>query len=59
MKKIICDHCGKEINETDDYVDYEIEFEGSLYPCDLCAKCKGEICKTLDAEIEDYIGGST
>lgn len=58
MKKILCDHCGKEITEHDDYVEYDIEFEGSLYPCDLCTKCKHEICKTIDEEIEKFLGGS-
>ena len=57
MKKFICDHCGKVITNKNDYIDYEIEFEQIVYPCDLCAKCFDEIVDNTTKTIEKFIGG--
>ena len=59
MKKILCDHCGKEINDKDDYIDYEIEFEANGYDCDLCAKCCDEITNEITNRLKEFIGGHT
>ena len=56
MKKFICDHCGKEINITDDYLDYELEFESEFFECDLCAECKNKIVTDTIKSIERFIG---
>ena len=56
MKKFICDHCGKEINEKNDYIDYEIEFEANTYECDLCSKCCDEITTEIEKRLKEFIG---
>ena len=56
MKKFICDHCGKEINDKDDYIDCEIDFEEYEFDCDLCAECKEELISNTIAAIEKFIG---
>lgn len=55
MTKYTCDHCGKEITDHDDYVEYEIEFEGDEYKCDLCAKCKHTIVEKIEKELNEFI----
>ena len=62
MMKYYCDHCGKEINSKDDYVDYAItERFWDLGPlaktsCDLCSDCKEEMCRELSAVVKSFIG---
>ena len=56
MKRILCDHCGKELTEEPDYVDYDIVLEEVEYSCDLCAECLDEILDYLDSHIKDFIG---
>lgn len=58
MVKYTCDHCGKEINDDGDFIEYDIEFEGNIYPCDLCAECKKEIYESVDKHIGEFIGGT-
>ena len=57
MTKIFCDHCGKELDELHDYTDYEIEFEGDIYLCDLCTECKEAICKEIDERLKKFTEG--
>lgn len=62
MMKYYCDHCGKEINPKDDYIEYSIaEHFWDLEPmprtsCDLCAECKEEMCRELSAVVQSYLG---
>ena len=44
--KIYCDHCGKVLNEMNDYTDNEIEVK-SWFKCDLCAECIDELDKIV------------
>lgn len=57
MKKLFCDHCGKEINDMDDYIDNEIEFEADEYECDLCYDCFNEITDEIRNRLNEFIGG--
>ena len=43
--KIICDHCGKELDTTEDFTDIKITC-GGLYerPADLCEECFHKLC---------------
>lgn len=62
MKKILCDHCGKEINDEGDYVDYvdyKIEFEANDYKCDLCSDCLYKITNEIEKRLKEFIGGHT
>lgn len=46
MKKvsIYCDHCGKELNETTDYIDLELDVgQPEFIKCDLCKECKDKL----------------
>jgi hypothetical protein len=40
--KTYCDHCGKVLNEMQDYCDTEIEVKG-WFKCDLCNRCISEL----------------
>ena len=42
-----CDHCGKELNETHDYTETEIDCFGIYDKVDLCEKCFNEISKIV------------
>lgn len=43
-----CDHCGKEIDDFNDYTDLEIEL-ASFHKCvDLCTDCYNKLSKTVD-----------
>ena len=45
MHKIVyvCDHCGKELNEMQDYTEMEIRDFADYVETDLCAKCYDEL----------------
>ena len=45
MKKVIytCDHCGKELDEMDDYTDMDIDNFIDYVRTDLCTKCLEEL----------------
>ena len=55
MKRFICDHCGKELNGKDGYIDYEFNFEETYYECDLCDDCKNEITNEIDKRLTEFI----
>lgn len=59
MKRFTCDHCGEDINEHDDYIDHEIDFDDCYYECDLCAACKDKIYRSIHSAIEIFIGDDT
>lgn len=43
-----CDHCGKEIDDFNDYTDLEIEL-ASFHKCvDLCTDCYNQLSKIVD-----------
>ncbi len=39
----ICDHCGKELNEIQDYTEMEIRDFADYVETDLCSKCYDEL----------------
>lgn len=49
MKETImkCDHCEKEINERDDYIDKVICDFGINIVCDLCNSCHEELTQIV------------
>lgn len=53
MKRTICtcDHCGKELDEMKDYVDYELDTLFHVTKTDLCNEC----AENLDTMIKNYI----
>lgn len=49
MTKIItyCDHCGKVLNDMDDYGGSQIEIAYFEIEADLCKQCHGQLVKTV------------
>ena len=37
------DHCGKEIDDFNDYTDTELDFGGFYKSCDLCCDCYNKL----------------
>ncbi|MBQ7913761.1 MAG: hypothetical protein IJ308_08515 [Clostridia bacterium] len=56
MTKIICDHCGKELDRMKDYDDISIETMNSFYDTDLCADCRNELSERMDKMVKEFIG---
>lgn len=56
--KFYCNHCGKLLDNVDDYVDYDIEFDELSYTVDLCAKCKAKLVKGIDTILIRFVRGS-
>ena len=48
--KIYCDHCGRELNEMHDYVEFLIDV-GQEMECDLCADCQ----EHLEIMVKNFI----
>lgn len=40
--QITCDHCGKQLDEREDYTDFEID-AFNLFSVDLCKECRLEV----------------
>lgn len=40
-----CDHCGKELNDMEDYIGAEIEICYVEFTYDLCKECQGQLIK--------------
>lgn len=38
-----CDHCGKELNDMEDYIGTEIEIGYVEFTHDLCKECHGQL----------------
>lgn len=55
MRKVFCDHCGKEISFDDYYVDENIEVNGETYDFDLCEKCHSNLEKLLAETMTEYL----
>lgn len=49
MKEMVytCDHCGKKINEMNDYIDTEFDTIDDWFKADLCSECYKEISQTI------------
>ena len=49
MTKIItyCDHCGKVLNDMEDYAGSQIEITYIEIEADLCKQCHGQLVKTI------------
>lgn len=49
MKEMVytCDHCGKKINEMNDYIDTEFDTIDDWLKADLCAECYKEISQMI------------
>lgn len=43
--KSYCDHCGKELNDMEDYSSCEIEIAYVEFQADLCKECHGLLVK--------------
>ena len=41
--KYTCDHCGKEIDNFNDYTDTELDFGGFYKSCDFCCDCYNKL----------------
>lgn len=50
--KHYCDHCRKEINSMEDFIEVEVETPTDFYETDLCSDCVSE----LDDIIRKFIG---
>lgn len=55
VNKWYCDHCGKELDNMNDYIDTEIDTPYDLLSTDLCQDCVkklweviGEFCSTQE-----------
>ena len=51
-----CDHCGKELNPNDDYIDCDFEFLNTFYCHDLCASCRLKLQDAVDKTINIFVG---
>ena len=38
-----CDHCGKELNDMEDYISCEIQIAFTEIEADLCNECRAEL----------------
>lgn len=56
MKKTIytCDHCGKELDEMQDFPECETDVNGELIRFDLCENCFNK----LGTETRDFLSGN-
>lgn len=54
MNKYFCDHCNKEINDFDDYIDTQIETINAYYRVDLCAKCRDDLLKMQNEMVKEF-----
>ena len=57
MKKFYCNHCGKQLNTAQDYVDYDIDFENFSYTVDLCSECMDVLVEKIDTTLTRYSRG--
>ena len=44
LYEIICDHCGKKLDEMKDYYESEIKINHETYKPDLCSECFCKLC---------------
>ena len=58
MMKFYCNHCGKELNEMYDYVDYDIDFDELSYTVDLCTECKEKLVEEIDELVTRFVRGT-
>lgn len=56
MMKIICDHCGKELDRMDDYDDLDIGTLDGFFNADLCAGCRIKLGERMDKLVKEFIG---
>ncbi len=56
MTKIVCDHCGRELNSMKDYDGISIETMDSIFDTDLCADCRHELSERMDKLVKVFIG---
>ena len=47
--KTYCDHCGKELDNTSDYISAEIEIAYVEINADLCCGCLGDLVEAAKA----------
>lgn len=49
MKELVvtCDHCGKKLNNMNDYADTEFDTIDNWFTADLCSECYKEISKII------------
>jgi hypothetical protein len=52
ITKVFCDHCGKVLDNSHDYVDIKIEANHKTHDVDLCDKC----FEKLDYVIKEFCG---
>lgn len=57
MKKFYCNHCGKQLDPVQDYIDYDIEFEELSYVVDLCEGCMEALVEKVDTMLTRYSRG--
>ena len=46
--KIYCDHCGKELNYTEDYNDITLDVKLNYIYTDLCDQCLHDLYQIVD-----------
>ena len=57
MRKIYCDHCGKEVNRMADYTNFTIDMSHAGFTnIDLCADCFKELKRLIDKFCEKRNG---
>lgn len=42
-----CDHCGKKLNDMEDYIEVDIDLGAKTYCADICKECMKELEKTV------------
>lgn len=47
VNKWYCDHCGKEIDNMNDYIDTEIDTPYNLLSTDLCQDCVKKLWEVI------------
>lgn len=55
MMKFYCNHCGKELDDWQDYVDYDIDFDDLSYTVDLCTECKEKLVEEIDELVTRFV----
>ncbi len=57
IRRFYCNHCGKELDPVDDYIDYDIDFDELSYAVDLCTECKDALVEKIDTIVTRYSRG--
>lgn len=52
--KVLCDHCGKKLNNMEDYIDVEIELGHIWRSHDLCSECIEGLKDVIDEYCAKY-----